>query len=314
MIMGFEKIDDFLGTELNQDGVKVIQEWKIYLDKLFRFGGEVFCEILNKQNLGKDDTLPTIMFFRNSIELIGSISTLLVNFYSEPARIILRTLLESSLYIEYISQKDISKRSLSFLICHYHDKLSSYYKLLPDSQQNKQMKKQLENDEYLTEIKVKDTTLLKLHIENLEKLIKTDLYHEVEEEYKRTKQIKGKRPVWYELFNGPNSIDKLAYHLNKGSLYEVIYRDLSKGTHGKGIIDGFISGGDEEGIAYFKQIRFPYSAQFVCQHTITLALNIFRNIIKCQLPSFNDKYKEFYKNEIRDFFLLITKKELLTID
>ena len=312
--MEFQKVEDFLGTELDKGGQKVIQEWKIYMDKIFLFGGEMFCEILNKPNLGRDDTLPSIMLFRNTIELIGSISTLLINFYSEPARIILRTLLESSLYIEYMSQEETPKRSLSFLICHYHDKLNSYYTLLPDSQQNKQMKKKLEKDEYLKEIKIEDSELLNFHIKNLEDLIKTDLYNEVEKEYKRIKKIKKGKPVWYELFNGPNSIEKLAYHLNKGSLYEFIYRDLSKRTHGKGIIDGFISGGEEDGLAYFKQIRFPFSAQFVCQHTVTLSLNIFRNIIKCQLPSYNDKYKNFYKKELRDFYLAITKNKLLTIN
>ncbi|MBI5019955.1 MAG: hypothetical protein HZB59_00810 [Ignavibacteriales bacterium] len=311
--MGFKKIEDFIGVELDPDARVMFVEWEKYLNKIVYFGGEIFCEILNKSTLGKDDSLPLIMFFRNSIELVGAISSLNVNFYSEPAKIILRTLLETMLYINYISQKDSKQRALSFLICQYHEKLNAYKKLDPTKEQGKRFHEQLKDDEFFKTYKFQEQDLLKLQIENLESLIKNDLYKEVEKEYQRVKKENPRhKPVWHEFFGGPKTIEKLAYNLKVGSLYEIIYRNLSKGTHGNNIIDGYISDGGE-GITHFSQIRFPYSAQFVCQITITLSLRIYRIIIVNQVPEMMDKYKSFYLSEIRDFHLAMANQEFLKI-
>jgi len=312
--MSFEKVEDFLGSDIDPKILEHFRQWEIYLNKISYFGGEMFCEIL-KKNLGKDDSLPIVMLFRNSIELVGSISSLLINLYSEPAKIILRTLLESTLYIEYLTQKDTARRSLSFLICQYHNKLNGYKKFDLKTQQGKQFKKQLEKDEFLENYEFKDQKLLQFHINNLESLVKLDLYSEVEVEYQRLKKLNPKRkPVWYEFFEGPKSIEKLAYELKLGSIYEIIYRNLSKGTHGTGVIDGYISAGEKEGVTNFSQIRFPYSAQFVCQFTITLSIRIMRRIINYHLPQWDNKYKEFYKKEIQAFYKAITKDKLLIIN
>ena len=310
--MGFEKVEDFIGIELDPSALAMFIEWDKYISKIVFFCGEVFCEILKKP-LGKDDALPLIMFFRNSIELIGSISSLNVNFYSEPSKIILRTLLETMLYIDFITKKDSSRRSLSFLICQYHEKLNGYKKLDPNREQGKLFHEQLKDDEFLKSYEFQRQDLLKAQIDNLESLIKNDLYKEVEKEYQRVKSKNPRRkPVWYELFGGPKSIEKLAYHLKVGSLYEIIYRNLSKGTHGNNIIDGYISDGGE-GITNFSQIRFPYSSQFVCQFTITISLRILRTIIHNQIPDMADKYISFYEKEIKIFHLAMVKQQVLNI-
>jgi hypothetical protein len=312
--MSFDKVEDFLGTDIDPKVLEQFRQWEIYLNKISYFSGEMFCEILRK-NLGGDDSLPIIMLFRNSIELVGSISSLLINLYSEPAKIILRTLLESTLYIEYLTLKDSKRRSLSFLICQYHEKLNGYKKFNMKTQQGKQFDKQLEEDEFLKGYEFKDQKLLQSHIENLESLVKLELYSKVEREYRRLKNLNPRRkPVWYEFFGGPKSIEKLAYELKLGSIYEIIYRSLSKGSHGTGVIDGYISAGEKESITNFSQIRFPYSAQFVCQFTITLSIRIMRHIIKYYLPQWDSKFKEFYKKEIRAFFMAITKDKLLVIN
>jgi len=311
--MGFNKVEDFIGIDLDPNVLTMFGEWDEYLNKIVHFGGEIFLEILNKPTLGKEDSLPLIMFFRNSIELVGSISSLIVNFYSEPAKIILRTLLETMLYINYITLKDSKQRSLSFLICQYHEKLNGYKKFDPTKEQGRRFREQLNDDEFFKTYKFEKQDLLKAQMDNLESLIKSDLYKEVEKEYQRIKKENPRhKPVWYELYGGPKSIEKLASHLKVGSLYEIIYRNLSKGSHGHNIIDGYISDGGG-GITNFSQIRFPYSAQFVCQFTITLSLKIYRIIILNQVPAMFNRYRTFYINEIRDFNLALTKHKFLDI-
>jgi hypothetical protein len=302
--MGTNNVEDFLGIPLDPEKLLQFRVWESYLTKIGYFGGEVFCEILDKQNLGKEDSAPLIMFFRKSLELIGSISSLLVNFYSETAKILLRTLLEISLYIKFITKENSSQRALCFLICQYHEKLNRYKKLDPTSIQGKDFKGKLKDDEHFSNYTFKQQELLKEQIHNLEILIEDEFYSDVEKEYQRMKELHPKsKPVWYQLFNGPKNLERLAYDLKFGSMYEVVYRPFSQGIHGVDIIDGYIFESDEEGKTEFSQIRYPYSAKSVCHMTLTLSLEILQSVIKYKLPDWESRYKDFYTNEIREFYI-----------
>ena len=312
--MTFDNIDDFLGRNNDSNVKDLLNEWNIYFEKLVYVGGEIFNDIL-KKNLGKEDSLPLLMLHRNAVELIDSISVLINNFCSEPARILLRTLLETNFYCQYITEKDSNKRALSFLICHYHQKLDFNYKLNPTTQQGKQFKNELGEDKNLKNYQFAEQELLKKSIDNLEDLINEDLFEEVENEYQRLKKVlKYRKPKWYEFFNGPSSIEKLAKHLKQVSLYHILYRSLSKSTHGSNIIDGYISPGSNDGEVQFSQIRFPYSAQMVTQFTFTLALKIYRIVIKHYIPEKEKAFSEFYVNELRSFYLNISTKKVLVIN
>lgn len=312
--MAFENIDDFLGRNNDPKVKELLNEWNIYFEKLVYVGGEIFNDILKKE-LGKDDSLPLVMLHRNAVELIDSISVLINNFCSEPARILLRTLLETYFYCQYTTNRNTKQRSLSFLICHYHQKLDFNYKLNPFTQQGKQFKIELEEDENLKDYQLADQVLLKKVIKNLEELIQEELYKEVEIEYQRIKkELKFRKPIWHEFFGGPTSIEKLAKHLKQVGLYQFLYKSLSKSTHGSNIIDGFISPGSNENEVNFSQIRFPYSAQMVTQFTFTLALRIYRILIKYHLPEKEEAFNQFYVNEIRKFYLHISSNKVLIIN
>ena len=245
--MAFDEIDDFLGRNNDPKIKNLLDKWKVYYDKIVYVGGEIFNDILKKENLGKDDSLPLIMLFRNAVELIDSISILVNNSSSEPARILLRTLLETSFYCEYILEKDTQKRSMAFLICHYHQKLDFNYKLQHNTQQGKQFLSDLKTDKNIKNYQFVNQTLLEKAIKNLEELLSLDLYKEAETEYQRIdKQYKYRKPKWYEFYGGPTSIAKLAKHLKQVGLYHILYSSLSKSTHGNHIIDGFISPGKKE--------------------------------------------------------------------
>lgn len=311
--MAFDNIDDFLGRNNDPKVKDLLNEWNLYFEKIVYVGGEIFNEILKKE-LGKDDFLPLVMLHRNAVELIDSISVLITNFCSEPARVLLRTLLETFFYCQYITEKNTKQRALSFLICHYHQKLDFNYKLDPSTQQGKQFKIELENDENLKNYKLADQILLKKVTKNLEELIHDELYNEVETEYQRIKkELKYRKPVWHEFFGGPPTIEKLAKHLKQVGLYHILYKSLSKSTHGSNIIDGLISPGSKESEVNFSQIRFPYSAQTVTQYTFTLALRIYRILIKHHLPEKEEAFNQFYKNEIQKFYLHIIKDNVLKI-
>ena len=312
--MAFDKIEDFLGRNNDPEVKSLLDDWYKYFDKLIYVGGEIFNDIL-KKNLGKDDTLPLVMLHRNAVEIIDAIAILISNSCSEPARIVLRTLLETYLYCQYITEKDSQKRALSFLICHYHQKLDFNYKLDPKTQQGKQFINELKEDKILKNYRLAQQELLRKSIDNLESLVKEKLYEEVENEYQRLKKIsKYRKPFWYEFFGGPSSIEKLAKHLKQAGIYHLLYRSLSQSTHGRNIIDGYISPGYNDGEVLFSQIRFPYSAQMVTQYTFTLALRIYRIMIKYHLPEKENAFDAFYTNEIRNFYLNISRKKVLIIN
>ncbi|MDP2301460.1 MAG: DUF5677 domain-containing protein [Ignavibacteria bacterium] len=312
--MAYENVEDFLGRNNDPKAKVLLNEWNTYFEKLVCVGGEIFNDIL-KKDLGKADSLPLIMLHRNAVELIDSISVLINNCCSDPARILLRTLLETYFYCQYITEEDSKRRALSFLICHHHQKLDFNYKLNPNTPQGKQFKVELGDDENLKYYQFAEQILLKKSIDDLENVIKEDLYIEVEKEYQRLKKnLNYRKPVWYEFFNGPSKIEKLAKHLKQVGLYHILYRNLSKSTHGSNIIDGYISPGSNENEIAVSQIRFPYSAQMVTQFTFSLAFRIYRNVIRYHLPEKEQAFNTFYINEIRSFYLHISSNKVLIIN
>jgi hypothetical protein len=135
----------------------------------------------------------------------------------------------------------------------------------------------------------------------------------VEIEYQRVRKLNKRKPVWHELYNGPKNIEKLAEYLKLIGLYQILYRNLSKSTHGKNIIDGYISPGEKKGEVNFSQIRAPYSAQMICQFTFTISFQIYKSIIDFHLPQYKKAYAVWYRDEVSEFYLKLSKENLLVV-
>jgi len=119
-------------------------------------------------------------------------------------------------------------------------------------------------------------------------------------------------PDWYSLFGGPKNVEQLAGEVHLTALYEVLYRVLSAATHGRDIIEGKISprAPGESGIV---QIRLATEAQTITENALSLAFELYRSFIKHYCPSRNRSLNDWYREEVRTFYVALSGKQIIHV-
>lgn len=298
---------------LQPDVKRLLSTWSSYLNEIVNFGSHILKWIGDKDTLGGDEEMPLILTFRNTLELLDSISILFSQQSIDPCKLHLRALLESLFVIRYITDGDSKTRALNYLVCHYHNKIDTYRKLDPNTPQGLQWRKEIKSDILAGEMKMPEIDDLQGKIDNLERLLKKPAYAKSEAEYQRLRKLRKIKPVWYEFFGGPKKIVELARHLKLMGLYNILYRYFSKSIHGQDIIDQRVSA-TTTGKMQISQIRNPRNAQFLCTITVSLTLNIYRTLVKYYLPEREKEFAEWYVREIRHFLNKISKEKLLEVN
>ena len=108
-----------------------------------------------------------------------------------------------------------------------------------------------------------------------------------------------RRPKWFSLFGGPNTIRDLAEHVDKKDLYDLLYREWSSTTHSDGGLQEIVRPHGDPGKTYIRSVRHPNRMDFF----VKLAVNFVTQTILLMTDRFReDEYKErneWYKNEVK---------------
>ncbi len=303
----YKAIEDILPR--NQKDVKIeLEKLSSSVDNVVDFGTNILKWECDKMQSGDEYLIP-ILFFRNILELADSISILVKNSSVDPAKLLLRTLLENIFGLEYILEKKKKNRALSYNVWLAHRDIKFCEKLDKSSQVGKQLAGELKKDLHVKELE-DNKSIVELVKSNSIKILKLPLYESIEFEYQRTKSII-KNPMWYSLFNGPRDTEQLAKRLNHHTLYEIIYRTLSNSVHATDILKGKIVA-NLNGQTDIIQIRYPKDAQNISVHTLNLLLMTFMNFIPKQLPNKQDDFYAWYK-EFRIIYTDLRENELFKI-
>lgn len=272
------------------------------IDDFVEFGIKLLLWDGNKRR-GGDEDIVVLLFLRNILDLGDAISVQLKNSAVEPCKPLLRTVIETVFGLEYLLEKNVRKRALSFIVWNTHKRLKFYERLDTSTQIGKAFKQELEKDFIYKNGGVEkhfenqEVTRLK---ENDEDLLKEPKYSKIEEEYQNTLK-KIKNPNWYSLYNGPRNIEQLAKHLNHHASYEVAYRGLSDSVHGTNIFFNNLVK-LENGNVDIAQLRNAKDAIPVARDTLSYILMIFKKYIAARLPEKNTEFVKWYST-VRNIYL-----------
>ncbi len=288
----YKAINDILPR--NQTDVKAeLEKLSSAIDNAVDFGTHLLKWQADKLQEGDHHLVP-ILFFRNILELADAISILIRNSSVDPAKPLLRSLLENSFGLEYLLEKDQKNRALSYNVWMAHKDLKFCEKLNESSQVGKQFSGEIKKDQHVKEFK-RNASLLEAVKQNSLELLKLPLYEWIEKEYQRTYKVR-KNPKWFALFDGPNDIEQLAKRLNHHTLYEIAYRNLSNNVHATDVMKSKLAS-NKNGQTDIIQIRFPKDAQNITVHTLNFLLMTYINFYEKKLPDkkvdFSNWYLEF---------------------
>jgi hypothetical protein len=315
-----EPIKEILPKESSHELEQILNSFSRLIDEFVNFGTHILMWII-QESKGSDEQMPLTMFFRDMLEKADSISTLIRNSNVEPSKVILRSIFELNLYIKYLLEENFYDRSMSFLVWNTKRKIRIYRAFDKDDQSYSITKKQLENDEFFSDLSfLSEIPSVKSALINQEKILKLPDYQAFVKEYERTRKKDNNNPNWYRLFNGPKNIIELASKMKLPFLYEILYRKWSESVHGTDIIKDKIVRSKNSNAKKGKvnadivQLRLPKDAQEVTSYTLILMLMIFIKLRDKKIKIRDKEIKEWYLS-IRDAYIeILGKKRFIKIN
>jgi hypothetical protein len=312
--MPTEPNQNFIPRDIdNVEVKKVLELFSSNIEETVNFGSHVFNWTFSSIP-GGDENIPIFLSFRHIFELIDSISVLVKHSCIEPCKILLRSVFESMLTIEYILEKNIKQRGMDFRVHDIHRELKIYRKWDKEDPLYKDFMKKIEKDEILKNWKPEfPQDIIKKEIAVKEEILSLPSYVESEKEYRRLKRKSKKAPKWWFcLHDGPRSLEELASKLNVPAMYEILYRQWSAVAHGIDIKREKIEM-DEKGRVYVNQLRLPTDAQLITLLAISFAIRIIRKFINHFIPEKLDGAQKWYINEIQDFFMSLPERKYIVV-
>jgi len=300
-------IDDIIPRKQEKQLQEILDMFSDYIEELVNMGSNILKWDIEKSTRIEDKT--AYLFLRAFIEQIDAISILVRNSSIEPCRGILRTALEIFFSLEYLLEKNTEKRSKAFIVwfcqnkikeTQRHDGKSDLYKNLFALYKKDKLYKDIEPPVYDNADKI---------IKDFENDINSQYYKEAKDEYEKTKnKFKQRNKTkfdWFSQSEGPESILKLAEHLNHYVYYHEFYSIHSENVHGTYVMKGgFMNNDNFIGI---RQIRNARESQLISQHCFKLCLRVFTKYVLKRTPSQKDQFKKWYM-QIKPIYMDINSK------
>lgn len=306
-------INEFIPREIDNPEIKLLlNDFASLIDEVVNYGSHVFRWGLDSIKEG-DENAPAFLIYRHIFELIDSISILIRNSSIEPCNILLRSLFESFLNINYLFKSDFKQRCMDFWVWKRHKEVYSLRRFDPDDERHVQYERNRANDILLKDKPSKEIPDIKERIENLKKLFDLPSYKESAAEYERIKAVKGKPPkYWFSIHGGPNDICQLAERLGFPAQYDILYRSWSDLVHGTDIVKDKISI-ESPGVIAFSSLRSPRGAQSAAIMTISIGLSTIRMFASHYVPDKAKENADWYRREVEASYLRLNKIKIVVL-
>jgi len=287
---------------------EILDKFSDLLNQTVAFGTHILKWDVEKIREGKDNNIPSV-FLRNIIELTDSISILIRNSSIDPAKIIFRSLIESSYALIYMLEKDEKQRAKCFIVCRAVEKINQCNKWISTENSHKDFVKKISQDEIDA-----DLTRFYDHPDFLrvkrvrESLLQKPEFKPIYEEYKRTKKNLKKAPKWYSLYDGPQNFIDLTEEINKSLRYEFYYKQFSDNVHGTSLEKGFAYVGN--GLAQIIQIRDFENVEELFSHSVSSTVDLYIHYVRKRIPEKEPELNHWYQ-QFKIPYLNITSKKLI---
>jgi hypothetical protein len=275
--MLYNGVKEIIDRDLNiAMSTSIIDSYCSYLREVVNLSSEVFARCINSVDNSEGDCHAPFMLYYHIIQMIDGIEVLVSQSCFAAAVPLVRSLFEAFLSLEYIFEDDSKARSLAWVAFHFFKKMRLYESFDFSTEIGKRLKIAVENDSLI------NTDFIEKHKDNAKK---------GEQFYRRTlsnsrfQQFVGKMSTgknignWYNLCGRLNSLKDLAYHLNRGAFYEVLYQDWSSVAHAYNF-SRFIASEKDKSISFYGIRSNAYYAEIpnmVSSFAFFATINMLRN-------------------------------------
>jgi hypothetical protein len=230
-------LESILFRELSKANAKdIIQIVSPLLQELVNYSTNMFARAATSAG-NEPENMAALLLYLHIIEMTDGVEVLVSQSCPVPAIPLLRSSFEALLAIEYILEDQYENRSLAWLAEYMRKRLSLYKSHDPSTPEGKKFQKILSKDKIVGNVTLSYPKEFDTFRSNYEQLLNSPQFQPVQSEFKKCKkENKGRTPNWYQLF-GPmpskslKNLEQLATHLNRGGMYEKLYREWSSIHH-----------------------------------------------------------------------------------
>jgi hypothetical protein len=212
-----------------------------------------------------------------------------------PAKLLIRSMFEAVLVIEYVLQKYTVRRGLAYVFMDVVARVKSIKRLDSKTPEGEAFRKSLGDYASVIE-RVRDDKLKGLG--SLYDFLEKDELKDIREEYTRLRKRKNGRLSWYQFFDGPRDLRGVARKVGREAEYAVLYSYISGTAHVEDVVRRGLAPaeGDKMGL---RALREPTDIMLVLNLSITYALRATRKILEHYRPAELPRNKEWYLSEIK---------------
>jgi len=289
----------------------LLSHYASFVDETVNFGSHVFKWAFEKVQKG-DHHIAVFSFYRRALELLDTTSILIRNSRISPGRVILRSLFEVLLSLEYMTQNDLEHRGRDYILCLKHKEHDYLRKFLKGDPLHSEYLNKYKNDNLLKNMTIPEYPNVEEAIRAKRRLIESEFYRDSEAAYQTIKSRRaGKNPKWwFNLHDGPSDICDLAIKMGRPAQYEVMYRNWAGYAHGTGGMDEQVEI-VKQGEITIPQLGSPDGAEFIAFMAISYGLLIIKIMIQEYAKDKMKDFEQWYKAEIQAGYMDLKTKRII---
>lgn len=306
-----EPIPELLSRDVRDARLReVLAQLSLGLERTANFGTHLlkwFAEVDSSERY----RIVFVMLLRQYLELLDAVSILVSQCSIDPCKLILRSMFEVFLSMEYMLQEDTKKRASAFIVAYLYSVLKDYRRADPSTLEGQEHQRRIAPNQrfHLTPLPINPEW--ETNIQTLNSELALPDFEESRKEYERLRSQGLKNPRWYSFYDGPRNIEQLAARVKLSALYESHYRVWSGPLHGTDIFANKLAPDAQTGIAIV-QIRFVKDAQLVCANAFTTSLGLFHSFVTGLLPEREDKLNSWSRT-VREYGVKVNGPDFINV-
>ena len=278
------------------------------LQEAINYATTAYQRSFNSEKGKTDEAYPPLANYLHIIQLTDSVEILVSNGCGPPAELLLRSIFEAILSLEYLLESDTARRGIAWTVKNMVDRIESVRCMIPESKKGKELHSAFINEGFADLIQPPKPVGLDKEINHLENELKTPKLNYVYLEYLKCVNPKNKYPEWYSLYNGPYNLRELAKHLNKESTYLTLYSTWSKMAHFNDAAHLTVNLGGEGSV--LGPIRNPQNLIHIGATALSRLIDATIIVTKHFTPYYMNNFIKWYGKEIREKHVRLVNLEL----
>lgn len=283
------------------------------LEELVDYGSHLIPRCFTSSEKKLHDVVILLTFLKHGISLIDSINILTEKGSTMPCFILLRSLFEIAVYLDWIFQKDTEKRGTLYFVWNLRKKLYWALSLKKGTPEHNAYRHHMRGTKMSSSLMGLDESSIDFEISILRKKLSAPECVKINQEYDSLK--KGLKDKGWYVPGGVNNFREMAKAVNREWQYNIFYSSFSTITHGL-TFDKQVSFSKKRVI--FEPIRNMTEIDQIFTNTISFVLDIYERVLRHYRPGEKEYFNQKYLKEWRSRYMAIKtikyKDGVYTID